>query len=284
MSRWRQHTIDVRLDERKLRIACGEREAPGAGSETLVYLHGLGSSRRDFEPAAEAPELAGTRLLALDLPGSGETPDSPDPPLGIPELVRLVESALAALDLDRVHLVGHSMGGLIGLLVSDRDPQRIRTFTNVEGNLAPVDCRVFSRRVLELAASRTPEEIIEILGAELAASPRPGLSKFAVRFRHEVQAGAFVRYCKSIVRISEDVPLLPMFRELRQPRLFVYGEGNRDLPYLDDLRAAGVELAEIPGADHFPLYTNPRRFFQVLGSFLGRHSDPAGGKTGIEES
>jgi pimeloyl-ACP methyl ester carboxylesterase len=269
MSGWRQHEIDVRLDGREFRIAYGEREAPGADPQTLVYLHGLGSSRRDFEPAAAAPELAGARLLALDLPGSGETPDSPDLPLGIPELVRLVESAVVALDLNRFHLVGHSMGGLVGLLVSDRDPRRIRTFTNVEGNLAPVDCRVFSQRVLELAASRTPEEIIDLLEEELALSPRPGLSQFAARFRHEVQADAFVRYCESIVGISKNVPLLSMFRDLRQPRLFVYGEANRDLPYLDDLRAGGVALAEIRGADHFPLYTNPRRFFEVLGSFLG---------------
>ena len=277
MSGWRVHTIDVSLDGRELPIACGERVAPDAGAETVVYLHGLGSSRCDFEPAAAAPELAGARLLALDLPGSGDTPIPRDLPLGIRELVRVVESALDAIDLDRIHLVGHSMGGLIGLLLSTRDPERIATFTNIEGNLTPLDCRVFSRWVLELAASRTPQEIVELVEAKLTASPRPGVSTFAARFRREVQADAFVQYCKSIVEISDQAPPLLEFLDLRQPRLFVYGEGNRDLPYLDDLRAGGVELAEIPDSDHFPLYTNPRRFFEVLGSFLQRHASPNDG-------
>ena len=57
------------------------------------------------------------------------------------------------------------------------------------------------------------------------------------------------------------------------PRMFVHGEGNRDLPYLGALRRGGVEVEEIPRADHFPIYTNPGHFFAVLGNFVSRHAE-----------
>ena len=48
---------------------------------------------------------------------------------------------------DRFHLVGHSMGGLTALRLADRDPARVASFVDIEGNVAPEDC-FLSRQVL----------------------------------------------------------------------------------------------------------------------------------------
>ena len=53
--------------------------------------------------------------------------------------------------------------------------------------------------------------------------------------------------------------------------MFVYGEANRDLPYLSALRRGELEVEEIPHSDHFPIYSNPQRFFAVLSSFLRKY-------------
>ncbi len=54
---------------------------------------------------------------------------------------------LAALGVDRFHVVGHSMGGLTALLLADRDPARVVSFVDIEGNVAPEDC-FLSRQVV----------------------------------------------------------------------------------------------------------------------------------------
>lgn len=286
MSGWRTESIEVCARGCRFPVVymeAGGAHRPASRSEVpLVYLHGLGSSRLDFAPAAAAPALAGLRLIAVDLPGSG---DSPLPGLlapGITDLVPVVEQVLAAIGGGRVDLIGHSMGGLVGLLVASRNAPAVRSFVNVEGNLAPVDCRVFSRRAVELAETLPACRVIERLAAEILRSDRPGYERFAGRFRSAVQPEAFLRYCRSIVEVSEKEPLLERFLGLRMPRLFVHGRTNRDLPYLDDLRRGGIEVAEIPRSDHFPIDTNPRDFFAALGSFVRRpacRALPAAGGT-----
>lgn len=272
MKGWRQGTVEVRVAGSRLPVAFAERPGPrcGAARTAIVYLHGLGSSKRDFEPAAAASELASYRLVAIDLPGSGETPLPRRAAPAVAELGRIIAEALSEIAPGRVHLVGHSMGGLVGLSVASRWPERLASFVNVEGNLAPVDCRVFSRRVVELSASTPPAEIVRLLAGELAGSGRAGYATFARHFREAVQPAAFVGYCRSIVEVSGRDPLLEVFRTLPMPRLFIHGEANEDLPYLAGLRQAGVEVAAIPGSDHFPIYSHPRRFFTVVGGFVRR--------------
>jgi len=265
---WDESTTAVPWGDSELSIAFASR--PGA-AVPLVYLHGLGSSKRDFGAAATAPQLLGRRLIAIDLPGSGASRVPADLDLGVADLVAVVASTLRAIDCGRVHLVGHSMGGLVALLLADASPGRVRSLVSVEGNLHPIDCRVFSRRVARLAAVHEPKALIDRLALELAASERFGYEAFARRFVHEVQPEAFVRYCRSIVEVSERQSLLETFEGLQIPRMFVHGRANRDLPYLADLAAAGIEVEEIAESDHFPLYTNPDAFLSVLARFMNRH-------------
>ena len=268
MRGWEESTVDVPRGDAVLPVAVASR--PGAAAP-LVYLHGLGSSKRDFEAAATAPQLLDRRLIAIDLPGSGASriPEGLDP--DVADLVEVVAATLHAIDCGPVHLIGHSMGGLVALLLAAESPGSVRTLVSVEGNLHPVDCRVFSRRVAHLATLLEPAALIERLAVELAASGRLGYEAFARRFVGEVQPEAFVRYCRSIVEVSEREGLLETFASLEMPRLFVHGRANRDLPYLADLAAARVEVEEIAASDHFPLYTNPDALLTVLARFMNRH-------------
>ena len=242
MSAWTTGEVEVRAQGSDFPVIYAERPTHGT---PLVYLHGLGSSRRDFEPAALAPELSTQRLIAVDLPGSGASRIPRDLGLSIEDLVGVIESVLEAIDTKRFHLVGHSMGGLVALLVASRNPQSVATLVNVEGNLAPVDCRVFSRRVAELAATHEPEDLVELLASALAKSPRPGYATFAERFRSEVQPEAFVRYCRSIVEVTEREPLLETFQGLGIPRL-ILNSCKCEVWQTNDLRAHWPRVA--PGS------------------------------------
>lgn len=99
-------------------------EAEPPSDPPLVLVHGLGMSSRSFEPLL--PELArGHHVLALDLPGCGQTPRHTAIE-GILELVDAVVAWLDAVGLDRVDMLGHSLGGQVLLRLAARHPDRVR--------------------------------------------------------------------------------------------------------------------------------------------------------------
>lgn len=272
MSSWRLGRLELEVGGGRAPVTWVERPGLAAVGPPIVYLHGLGSSGWDFVVAANAPELRGRRLIAPDFPGSGRSRLPGELEVGIDDLVVVVQTLLEEVAPGPVHLIGHSMGGLVGLLLASRRSEMVASFVNVEGNLASIDCRVFSRRVATLAERLPAADVVDRLAAELETSDRVAYSTFAGRFRAEVEPRAFVHYCRSIVEVSDREPLLDIFRRLDLPRMFVHGVDNRDLPYLDELRRSGVEVAAIEHSDHFPLDSNPRRFFEIVGDFLSRRA------------
>lgn len=101
----------------------------GAGSGTpVVLIHGFGADLNGWmftQPAlAEA-----RRAVALDLPGHGGSTKQLDKALDGASFAADIDRALAALGIDRVHLVGHSMGGAIGLHFAIWQPDRVASLT-----------------------------------------------------------------------------------------------------------------------------------------------------------
>lgn len=92
--------------------------------EAVLALHGLGATKGSFLPTVVAlsPRF---RTIAVDQPGFGDS----DKPLGAAYDPRFfAESAvdvLDALELERAHLVGNSLGGRVALEVAMRSPSRV---------------------------------------------------------------------------------------------------------------------------------------------------------------
>src|SRR3954452_600622 len=116
-----------RLKFRTLDTDCGRMstfEAGPAGAEPIVMLHGLGATKAEFLPTV--PALApGFRTIAVDLPGFGDSAKPFPARYDAAMFARWVGALLDALGLDRVHLLGHSMGGRVALEVGMRHPDRI---------------------------------------------------------------------------------------------------------------------------------------------------------------
>ena len=100
------------------------REA-GAGVP-LVCIHASASSSSQWRPLMD--RLAGRfRTLAVDLYGSGKSPDWPaDRPLTLADEVVLLEPIFGSVG-DRFHLVGHSYGGAVALKAALAGPRRLRS-------------------------------------------------------------------------------------------------------------------------------------------------------------
>ena len=101
----------------------------GEGGDAVLLLHGFGGDLNNWLFAA--PALAeGHTVYALELPGHGGSSKDVGPG-DLDFLVDAVVQFLDALELERVHLVGHSIGGLVAASTALRDPGRALSLTLV---------------------------------------------------------------------------------------------------------------------------------------------------------
>jgi pimeloyl-ACP methyl ester carboxylesterase len=89
-------------------------ERHGAG-EPVVLLHGLGLNRHVWNTVV--PMLAAEReVISIDLPGFGQSPEWPQSvPRDLSSAAAALGAIFATLGIERPHVVGHSLGGLIAL-------------------------------------------------------------------------------------------------------------------------------------------------------------------------
>jgi pimeloyl-ACP methyl ester carboxylesterase len=99
---------------------------PGAEpAETVLLLHGLTQQSHSFDAVA-ARLTRRYRCLALDLRGRGESDWAPGT-YTMPQYVADVQALLDALRIDTAHVLGTSLGGLIGLSLALVAPDRLRS-------------------------------------------------------------------------------------------------------------------------------------------------------------
>ena len=97
----------------------------GTGRRTLLCIHGLGATKASFLPTVAA--LAGDfRVVAMDLPGFGESDKPIGAPYDSPWFARSVFDTMDALGLERAWLAGNSMGGRVAIEAGLAERDRVR--------------------------------------------------------------------------------------------------------------------------------------------------------------
>ncbi|GAA2420746.1 alpha/beta fold hydrolase [Streptomyces coeruleofuscus] len=95
----------------------------GGDGPQLVLLHGFSRSLADWDAAATLL-AAGHRVLSVDLPGHGRSPDISS--WTMPAVVRHVADTLDAHGVPEAVLVGHSLGGMVAVEYARAKPNRAR--------------------------------------------------------------------------------------------------------------------------------------------------------------
>src|SRR4051794_32376514 len=95
----------------------------------LVLLHATTHDSRDYDAIVGA--LAHRfRVVAVDFPGHGASPPAEDP--GAPRFADVVEDVVDALELERVALIGNSVGGYAAARFAVRRPGRCTALVLVQ--------------------------------------------------------------------------------------------------------------------------------------------------------
>jgi pimeloyl-ACP methyl ester carboxylesterase len=225
---------------------------------TVVFVNGLGCPKETFQDVWHVTAFGKLSMLTFDLLGFGDSSKPRDYSYSLEDHVQVCQRLIERLDLWEIHLVGHSMGGAISLLLIEKAPERIASFINLEGNLIGEDC-FFSRRVIDYS----PEDFVQS-GFErvISAMSRDTRHRELYEGLKRSDPMAFYKSSESLVGWSDSGILLSMFKSLRIKRCYVYGDANRDMPVmrlLDD-----IPRVEIPNSGHFMMLDNPWEFYQSL--------------------
>lgn len=93
------------------------RESSGTASPSFLLIHGNSSSSRSFQRLLDSDLGQAHRMIALDLPGHGDSDKASDPAsvYHMPGYAKIVGEVATALEMTRAIVVGWSLGGHIAL-------------------------------------------------------------------------------------------------------------------------------------------------------------------------
>jgi pimeloyl-ACP methyl ester carboxylesterase len=237
----------------------------------ILYMHGLGCAKDNFLNAAKVASLDAYALLAFDMPGCGGSPYPENMNLKMDNLAEIINSAIEKAGISEpFFIIGHSMGGAVGLLYTLQFPEKVRGFINVEGNMESANCTA-SRKAAQSDFADFNNNFLPALKTEIKKHDNPGTRNYALTLENALPK-AFFDYSVSLVDYSDNAGLLSKFIGLKLPKVLIYGsENSGSLSYLEKLRAAGCETAEISGSNHSPFYDNPSGFYKAVSDFVARY-------------
>ena len=226
--------------------------------EPLLFLHGAGTFH-GFEFAK--PWAEKFRVIHPHHPGFGESGDDPAMDTINDYVMHYVE-LLDTLGIDKVHLVGFSLGGLLAVHFASQQRDRVKTLTLV----APAGMRSAEYPGLDVLA--TPgEQIIasltsnfEVLKPWLPAGPDPEFM------------GARYRETTTVARLLWEKPLDQKFKRylhrIKAPTLIVWGDEDKIVPYQQaELWKKALPNAKVQifkGAGHLVLDEKPEAASAVI--------------------
>jgi pimeloyl-ACP methyl ester carboxylesterase len=273
--RLRFHSVQTRRE----RISVLEA---GQG-DPILCLHGLGGTKASFLSTVNA--LADShRVIAADLPGFGDS----DKPLGAaydaPYFSRAVARLLDAMEIERAHLVGNSMGGRIAIEVGLREPQRVDRIVLLSPALAWLR-RTQWEWILQLARPRlgliqpAPRRIVEPLVRRMIPGAddgwaAAGVDEFLRAFLTPSGRAAFYAAGRNILLDPPEGEdgLWTRLADMSPETMFVWGrhDGLVPIKFMKHVErtlpnARHVEL----DCGHVPQMERPRETHAAIREFLG---------------
>jgi pimeloyl-ACP methyl ester carboxylesterase len=266
----------------------GYRDLPGIGTPVLL-IHGIGSSLDTWADIPDRLSEQGIRVVAVDLPGHGESSKGPgDYSLG--SLAATLRDLLVHLGIDRVHLVGHSLGGGVSMQFAYQFPDRVESmllessgglgeeaFTGLRAAALPG-----SELAIRWAINQRTLTAASWLGDKLG---RVGITPHALSPRaletvswlgEQDRRAAFLATLRSVVSpTGQRVSALDKLHLMQDYRiLIVWGDRDPMIPMTHGQRAhtllEGSRFVVFPGAGHEPHLHDPDRFVALVADHVGR--------------
>ena len=217
--------------------------------EVLLFLHGWGSDSSVMWPLASSFLDAGFRILALDLPGFGQT-EAPPEPWSAGDYAQFVRDFIKSHNIAQLNVVGHSFGGSVAMLLAAEQPERVGKLVLL--NSAGVRRAPAWPARWRAQAIRSARSALQLLGLSGAAARLSDWS--AVRFGSEDYRAARGVMRRTLVRVlAED--LTATSGRIQAATLLLWGEQDEATPLwqgkLLESTIPDAGLHVFPGAGHY---------------------------------
>lgn len=241
---------------------------PAGGTETVVFLHGMGTDSLASFYLTLAPPVAaaGIDVISYDLRGHGKT-ERPERGYTLGDFVADLDDLLRQLGVDRpVHLVGNSFGGTLAYSYAVACPSRVRSIVCIESEPAT---EVWAEKMSAILAHTVRflqvEESFDWIEANFSAHHRRLARMAAERI--------------TSTKMAEEVPLGPLLTweqvaAIGCPVLSILGSHGYqadDLEALTSLLPNG-ELHVFEGQGHSVLVEQHREVRELVLRWIGRHA------------
>ncbi|MBW2609341.1 MAG: alpha/beta hydrolase [Deltaproteobacteria bacterium] len=230
------------------------------GEELLLLLHGLGCSKETFRDIWFREELTDYSIMSLDFIGFGESTKSNQFSYRMEDQATLCAEVVREILPKQMHIIAHSMGGAIGLLLPPDLLNSTLTYANLEGNLISEDCGIISRKTISVPFQEFRDELLPDLKA---LSMTLGEGRL---FLDSALPLGIYKSSDSLVKWSESGDLLSRFQQLPCKKAYFFGEKNSRLDVLKRLNTIGKVM--IGKSGHFMMNDNPDEFYSRLTTFL----------------
>ncbi len=249
-------TAETQLLQRVTRVAGFDVPYQVAGQgEPVVLVHGLSGSSHWW--VRNLPALAGNYTVYLvDLPGFGAMSRFPDR-LMLSELATWLLQWMDAVHLERIRLIGHSMGGAIAIQCAAQRPAAISQMVLAAPAAIPAGHLTLWSYVpplVETLAATTPSFLPILAYDALRAGPRTLLRMSRALLTHDVR---------------------DELRQVTVPTLLMWGRRDALVPpslaHAMRQELAHAELRILDDAGHVVMYDRPAAFNRaVLAFFAGQ--------------
>ena len=245
------------------------RRNPKDNAPCVLLLHGWGCDSGMFSFIESALQETCT-VVTLDFPGHGQSAEPPEP-WGVTEYAEQVRALLLNESLHPVHIVAHSFGGRIAIMLAAKYPELVKkmVITGGAGIRKPVS--EHSRK--RTAKFKRYTALLEKLAAfpPLARAAR----RLQTNLRNRYGSPDYIRLSegmrKSFVKIvNED--LYPLLSSIQAPTLLIWGSADTETPLWmaqtmeEQIPDAGLVVFE--GGSHFAFLEQWQRFVLIVKPFI----------------
>lgn len=262
-------------------------EAGEGHPRAVVLLHDFLASHLQFDAIIDAL-ASGAHVLAPDLPGFGES-EKPSPAryaYGVDGFAEAIADVIAAYGLGRVDVVGHGLGGAIGITLAALHAELITRLAliapltyahplnrRLQPSLWPFVGGSMFKQLFGRRAFRAfyRHEVEHVSGRDAAFDPTPALDAMYAQFN----TPAARESAYAVLRAMRDTrPVVARITRVRQPTLVMWGRQDRIYPaafalkLCRELPDARLELFD---AGHAPHARRPSELASVTREFFEGH-------------